>query len=75
MLGRVSMDSCAFDVSQLPPEMLPREGELIEIIGEHVSLDEVAKVADTISYELLTRLGDRLQKVYFEEVDQVGLPI
>lgn len=68
-LGRVSMDSCAFDVSQLPPEALPREGDLIEVIGEHLSLDDTAKAADTISYELLTRLGDRLQKVYFEEVE------
>lgn len=75
ILGRVSMDSCAFDVSQLPPEILPHEGDLIEIIGEHLSLDDAAKAADTISYELLTRLGDRLQKVYFEEVDQVGQPI
>jgi alanine racemase len=75
ILGRVSMDSCAFDVSQLPPEMLPQQGDLIEIIGEHLSLDDAAKAADTISYELLTRLGDRLQKVYFEEVDQASLPI
>lgn len=75
MLGRVSMDSCAFDVSQLPSEILPREGDFIEIIGDHVSLDDAAKAADTISYELLTRLGDRLQKVYFEDADHLSPPI
>lgn len=75
MLGRVSMDSCAFDVSQLPPETLPREGDFIEIIGDHVSLDDTAAAADTISYELLTRLGDRLQKVYFEDADHLSPPI
>ena len=69
ILGRVSMDSCAFDISQLPLEMAPREGDLIEILGEHVLLDDAANAADTISYELLTRLGDRLQKVYFEDAD------
>lgn len=72
ILGRVSMDSCAFDVSHLPIDMMPREGNLIEIIGEHLSLDDAAKAAETISYELLTRLGERLQKVYFEEVDSIG---
>ncbi len=71
MLGRVSMDSCVFDVSQLTPEALPREGDLVEVIGDHVPLDEVAEAAGTISYELLTRLGGRLQKVYFEEIDQL----
>lgn len=72
MLGRVSMDSCAFDLSELPVEISPREGDLIEIIGKHVSLDDAAMAADTISYELLTRLGDRLQKVYFEDADQLA---
>lgn len=66
LLGRVSMDSCVFDVSALLPSQLPEEGDLIELLGEHRSLDEVATEAGTISYELLTGLGARLEKRYCE---------
>lgn len=67
LLGRVSMDSCCFDISHLEPSELPREGDLIELFGNHVSLDAAADAAGTISYELLTRLGERLQRFYFED--------
>lgn len=66
-VGRISMDSCAFDITHLAPELSPELGDLVEIIGEHCPLDDQASAAGTISYELLTRLGDRFQKVYFEE--------
>lgn len=69
ILGRVAMDSCVFDASHLAPGDFPREGDLIEVIGAHLSLDEVAEAAGTISYELLTRLGERLSKMYFEEAE------
>jgi alanine racemase len=71
ILGRVSMDSCVFDATDLALDDVPSEGDLVEVIGEHLSLDEAASAAGTISYELLTRLGDRLTKVYFEEPEQV----
>lgn len=67
LLGRVSMDSCYFDISHLEAGQAPREGDFIELFGENLALDEVARVAGTISYELLTRLGERLQRYYFEE--------
>src|SRR5690606_15580283 len=66
-VGRVSMDSCAFDISHLPAGFAPEGGDYIEVIGEHCPLDEQASAAGTISYELLTRLGARLQKIYFDE--------
>lgn len=72
ILGRVAMDSCIFDASHLAPDDFPRDGDLIEVIGDHLSLDEVAAAAGTISYELITRLGERLSKVYFEEAEQPG---
>lgn len=66
LLGRVSMDSCVFDVSALSQSQLPQEGELIELLGEHRSIDEVAAEAGTVSYELLTHLGHRLERRYCE---------
>lgn len=66
LLGRVSMDSCVFDISSLPAASQPQEGQLIELLGEHCHLDKVAEQAGTISYELLTHLGQRLEKRYCE---------
>lgn len=74
LLGRVSMDSCCFDVSHLEPSELPEEGDLIELFGDHLSLDAIADAAGTISYELLTRLGERLQRFYFEESSDPAVP-
>lgn len=66
LLGRVSMDSMVFDTSHLNDAQQPKEGDEIEILGEHVSLDEFASSAGTSSYEVLTRLGGRLQLRYLE---------
>lgn len=61
--GRVSMDLLTVDVSGLPDDAV-RRGDLAEIVGPHVTLDEVADRAGTIGYELLTRLGDRAKRHY-----------
>ena len=64
IVGRISMDATAFDLSAIPDKALSEERGTIEILGEHQSVDEVAREADTISYEILTRLGRRFQRVY-----------
>jgi alanine racemase len=43
------------------------EGDWATMIGGSVSLDEVAALAGTISYELLTSIGARLERVYINE--------
>ncbi len=60
IVGRVSMDLTIVDVTGLAVE----PGEWVEFIGAHVALDEVAGWAGTIGYEVLTRLGPRLARVY-----------
>jgi alanine racemase len=57
------MDLLCLDVSSLPVEST-REGAYVDLIGGGVSLDEVAEAAGTISYEILTGLGIRLQREY-----------
>jgi alanine racemase len=52
------MDSLTVDATALPPGRL-QPGEQIELIGPRQSLDDVARDADTIPYEILTRLGRR----------------
>ena len=63
VVGRVSMDSLVIDVTRLPMDAI-RCGDLVELLGENVRVDELAALAGTISYELLTRLGQRLERRY-----------
>jgi len=63
VIGRVSMDMIGVDVTDLPAAAVKR-GMMAEVIGENISLDGVAHASETISYELLTRLGNRFDRVY-----------
>jgi alanine racemase len=59
-VGRVSMDMLCVDVSELPEAYI---GTPVTLWGEGLSADEVAAVAGTVSYELLTGLGARVPVV------------
>ena len=63
IIGRVSMDMMAIDVTDLPQGKVKR-GDLAEIFGANIPIDEAAQWAGTISYELLTRLGSRYARLY-----------
>jgi alanine racemase len=65
VVGRVSMDLICVDVGALPRNSV-RAGDLAELIGPTVGLDEVAAAAGTISYEILTGLGRRVEREYVE---------
>ncbi|MEQ1940821.1 alanine racemase [Mesorhizobium sp. VNQ89] len=60
--GRVSMDSIVLDISALPPGR-PVAGELVELIGPHQTVDDLAAIAGTIGYEVLTGLGGRFHRI------------
>lgn len=66
VIGRVSMDSLAIDVTDLGDDTVSA-GDLIDLIGPHNPLDEVASAAGTIGYELLTDLGGRYHRIYTSE--------
>ncbi len=63
LVGRITMDLSIFDVTDVPEGAI-RTGDYIELFGENVLLDEAAKAAGTIGYELLTSLGNRYQRIY-----------
>lgn len=63
IVGRVSMDSISIDISALPPETLSL-GSLVEVLGPHQTLEDIARDAGTISYEILTGLGSRYHRQY-----------
>lgn len=59
LLGRVSMDMLAVDLSGVPEA---QEGDMVELWGKTVSVDEVAACAGTIGYELLTGVTARVPR-------------
>jgi alanine racemase len=63
LLGRISMDLLAVDVSDLPVGSIGR-GDPVTLIGDGITVDEVADRAGTISYEMLTGLGARYTRTY-----------
>jgi len=63
IVGRISMDLMAIDVTDLPPNAAKR-GDVVTLIGDGMELDEVAKQAGTIGYEVLTNLGHRYARIY-----------
>ena len=62
--GRVSMDLVTLDVTAAAEVHAIEEGMAAEIFGAHISIDQVAEQAGTIAYEILTGLGQRLERCY-----------
>lgn len=62
LIGRVSMDLLATDISHL--DTVPKTGDTVEMLGQTILLDHIAQQAETISYEVLTQLGSRFKRVY-----------
>ena len=60
------MDLTAFDVSEVPEQLL-NDATHIELFGKTISLDDAARAAGTIGYELLTSLGQRYFRNYINQ--------
>jgi len=63
IIGRISMDSIAIDVTDLPETSIP-PGTPIDLIGPDNTLEALAEACDTIGYEILTALGQRYHRTY-----------
>src|SRR5580698_6144886 len=61
--GRVSMDLMAVDITDLEKNAV-RRGHLVTLIGEGITVDELAHHFGTIGYEVMTSLGPRYARVY-----------
>ncbi|RDJ13649.1 alanine racemase [Rhizobium grahamii] len=64
--GRITMDLTIFDVTDLP-ENAVRAGDYVELFGKNVLVDDVARSAGTIGYEILTSIGLRHERRYLFE--------
>src|SRR5882757_151899 len=61
--GRISMDLMAVDITDLPHNAA-RRGHMVTLIGEGITVDELAHYFGTIGYEVLTSLGPRYARIY-----------
>ena len=62
-VGNICMDVCMIDVTDIDC----REGDAVEIFGEHLPVTELSDRLDTIPYEVLTSVSERVKRVYFQE--------
>ena len=58
------MDTCMIDITALPEA---QEGDEVVIFGERPTVQEVARVLDTISYGVLTSVSARIKRIYVRE--------
>jgi alanine racemase len=57
------MDLMAIDITDLP-DKTARRGHMVTLIGEGITVDELAHHFGTIGYEVLTSLGSRYARIY-----------
>lgn len=62
-IGTISMDSLTLDISALPDGRVG-PGTLVDLICPELPVDVVARMANSIGYEVLTNLGQRYHRQY-----------
>ena len=62
-VGNICMDVAMIDVTDIPC----REGDQVEIFGEHLPVTRLSDTLDTIPYEILTAVSSRVKRVYFQD--------
>ena len=62
-VGNICMDVAMVDVTGIDC----REGDTVEIFGDHLPVTVLSDTLDTIPYEVLTGISNRVKKVYFQD--------
>lgn len=60
-IGNICMDVCMIDVTDIACE----EGDVVEIFGDNLPVTVLSDKLDTIPYEILTSVSNRVKRVYF----------
>ncbi len=67
--GRICMDMCMIDLTDLPGVGV---GDEVELFGERADIDDMAEMASTIPYELTCAVSRRVLRVYLQDGEIVG---
>ncbi|NIA23131.1 MAG: alanine racemase [Proteobacteria bacterium] len=68
IIGNVCMDLTIVDISGIDNVEV---GDIVTIINGEITAEDLAKQCDTINYEIITRIGERVSRIYYEN----GKPI
>ncbi len=64
VIGNVCMDMAMIDITNIENV---KEGDVVEVFGNNISVQQVAKNCGTIAYEVMTSISQRVKRVYIEE--------
>ena len=62
-VGNICMDVCMIDVTDIEC----KEGDTVEIFGDHLPITVLSDVLETIPYEVLTSVSTRVKRVYYQD--------
>ena len=64
VIGSVCMDMTMVDITGVPDV---NEGDEVMVFGNELPIQQIAEWANTIPYEIMTCISQRVKRVYFEE--------
>jgi alanine racemase len=62
-VGNICMDVCMIDVTGIDC----KEGDSVEIFGDNLPVTVLSDITDTIPYEVLTSVSNRVKRIYFQD--------
>ena len=62
-VGNICMDVCMIDVTDIPC----KEGDSVEVFGPHLPITVLSDALETIPYEILTSVSNRVKRIYYQE--------
>ena len=63
IIGTIAMDMLMVDVTYVDC----KEGDVVEVFGDEISIVEIADKIETIPYEILTKVSSRVKRLYYQE--------
>ncbi len=70
VIGRISMDLVTIDATDVP-EADCQPGAMVEVLGAHMTVDDLADCARTNAYEVMTALGRRYARIHVDGQEPV----
>jgi alanine racemase len=61
LIGNICMDTCMIDIT----DIYAAEGDEVIVFGDAQPADQMAEKLNTIPYEIITGIGDRVKRVYY----------
>ena len=63
IIGDICMDMCMLDLTGVDAH----EGDTVVVFDAEHSINDIAKACQTIPYEVMTRISQRVKRVYYQE--------